>query len=264
MTRNGFDTQMIIDDPVHVHEWSLQKGDREFEVDYVVELMDEWGIDLAIIMDSLAYIGLDQRTSNDYTRDAVNAYPDRLLGFANIKPPQGLAACRDEMARTIGEFGFRGIKLHPQVDRYPVNDRSLVHPIVELAIDYGVPIWVHTGHQPNATPTLMGALARDFPEASLIIGHMGSGMFYDAMCMARRYPNLYIDISLQGGHAFGVACEEVGANKLIYGSDAPYANPGSMKRIIEESALSGDDKALVLGDNIARLLKLDAKTTSVR
>ena len=39
---------------------------------------------------------------------------------------------------------------------------------------------------------------------------MGSGMFYDAMCMAKRYPNLYIDISLQGGHAFGAACEEVG------------------------------------------------------
>ena len=248
---------MIIDDHVHVHEWSFQKGDREFEVDYVVELMDEWGIDLSIIMDSLAYIGLDQRTSNDHTRDAVNAYPDRLIGFANLKPPQGFAACRDEISRTVGEWGFRGVKLHPQVDRYPVNDRTLVYPVIELALSYDVPVWVHTGHQPNATPTLMGTLARDFPEAKLIIGHMGSGMFYDAMCMAKRHPNLYIDISLQGGHAFGVACEEVGATKLLYGSDSPYANPGSMKRIIEESRLSASDKALILGGNAARLLGLD-------
>jgi hypothetical protein len=35
---------MIIDDHVHVHEWSFQKGDREFEVDYVVELMDAWEV----------------------------------------------------------------------------------------------------------------------------------------------------------------------------------------------------------------------------
>jgi predicted TIM-barrel fold metal-dependent hydrolase len=207
-------------------------------------------------MDSLAYIGLDQRTSNEHTRDAVNAYPDRLIGFANIKPPQGLAACRDEMERTLRDWGFRGIKLHPQVDRYPMNDRALVYPIIELAIEHGVPVWVHTGHQPNATPTLMGAVARDFPQANLIIGHMGSGMFYDAMCMARRYPNLYVDVSLQGGHAFGVACEEVGASKLLYGSDAPYASPGSMKRIIDESPLSPADKAAILGGNAARLLGL--------
>lgn len=248
---------MIIDDHVHVHEWSYQKNDPEFEVDYVVKLMDEFGVDVSVIMDSLAYIGLDQQTSNDYTREAVDAYPDRLIGFANIKPPQGLAECRNEMKRTIGDWGFRGIKLHPQVDRYPVNDRTLVYPIVELAIDYDVPIWVHTGHQPNATPTLMGTLARDFPQAKLIIGHMGFGMFYDAMCMARRYPNLYIDVSLQGGHAFLAACEEVGPGKLIYGSDAPYASPGSMKRIIEDSPLSAADKAQVLGGNAARLLKLE-------
>ena len=218
--------------------------------------MDEWGIDLAIIMDSLAYIGLDQRTSNEHTRDAVSAYPDRLIGFANIKPPQGLAACRDEMARTLRDWGFRGIKLHPQVDRYPMNDRRLVYPVIELAIEYDVPVWVHTGHQPNATPTLMGAVARDFPEAKLVIGHMGSGMFYDAMCMARRYPNLHVDISLQGGHSFAVACEEVGASKLLYGSDAPYASPGSMKRIIDESPLPAADKAAILGGNAARLLGL--------
>jgi predicted TIM-barrel fold metal-dependent hydrolase len=247
---------MIVDDHVHVHEWSFQKGDREFEADYVVELMDEWGIDKSIIMDSLAYIGLDQRTSNDHTHDAVDAFPERLIGFANIKPPQGFAACRDEMARTIGDWGFRGIKLHPQVDRYPANDRRLVYPVIELAVRYDVPIWVHTGHQPNATPTQMGTLARDFPAAKLIIGHMGSHMFYDATCMARRYPNLYIDISLQGGHSFATACEEVGASKLLYGSDSPYANPGSMKRIIEESPLSAQDKALILGGNAVRLLNL--------
>ena len=102
-----------------------------------------------------------------------------------------------------------------------------------------MPVWVHTGHQPNATPTLMGALARDFPEAKLIIGHMGSGMFYDAMCMAKRHPNLYIDISLQGGHAFERRVRRGGrAGSCIYGSDSPYANPGSMKRIIDESPLS--------------------------
>lgn len=254
---------MIIDDHVHVHEWSFHEGDPEYEVDYVVQQMDTWGIDLSIIMDSLAYIGLDQIASNNHTRDAVSRYPDRLIGFANIKPPQGFAACRDEIARTVGDWGFRGIKLHPQVDRYPANDRTLVHPIVELAIRYDVPIWFHTGHAPNATPTLIGSLARDFPAAKLIIGHMGSGMFYDTMCVARRYPNIYVDISLQGGHSFATACREVGPGRLLFGTDAPYANPGTIKRMIEESRLSDAAKAQILGENAAALLGLSS-TPAVR
>jgi uncharacterized protein len=251
---------MIIDDHVHVHEWSFQKGQREFEADYVIELMDQSGIDKSIIMDSLAYIGLDQKTSNEHTRDAVNSFPDRLIGFANIKPPQGRDVCRDEIKRTVRDWGFRGIKLHPQVDRYPTNDRALVYPIIELAIEYDVPVWVHTGNQPHATPTQLAAVARDFPQAKIIIGHMGSGMFYDAICVARRYDNLFVDISLQGAHAFKTACEEVGAKKMLFGSDSPYANPASVKRMIEEfPLLTASDRALILGDNIARLIGLGGK-----
>jgi uncharacterized protein len=252
---------MIIDDHVHVHEWSFQKGQREFEADYVIELMDRWGVDKSIIMDSLAYIGLDQKTSNEHTRDAVNSFPDRLIGFANIKPPQGLAICSDEIKRTVRDWGFRGIKLHPQVDRYPVNDRRLVYPIIELAIEFDVPVWVHTGNQPYATPTLLAPVARDFPDAKVIIGHMGSGMFYDAICVAKRYDNLYVDISLQGGHAFKTACEDVGAAKMLFGSDSPYASPGSIMRMIEESPLlNNEEKSLILGENIARLIGLTSST----
>jgi predicted TIM-barrel fold metal-dependent hydrolase len=78
------------------------------------------------------------------------------------------------------------------------------------------------------------------------------------MWVAKRHRNVFLDISLQGGHAFGAACEEVGADKLLYGSDAPYASPGSMKRIIEESSLAAADKELILGGNAARLLHLAA------
>jgi predicted TIM-barrel fold metal-dependent hydrolase len=86
---------------------------------------------------------------------------------------------------------------------------------------------------------------------------MGSGMFYDAICAARRYRNIYVDISLQGGHSFATACREVGADRLLFGTDSPYANPGTMKRMVEESPLSPADKAMILGENMARLLDLN-------
>ena len=249
---------MVIDDHVHVHEWSFREGDAEYEVDYVVGLMDKWKIDKSIIMDSLAYIGLDQNTSNDHTRDAVDAYPDRLIGFANIKPPQGFAACRDEMKRTIEDWGFRGIKLHPQVDRYPANHRELVHPIIELAMRYDIPVWFHTGHAPNATPTLVGSLARTFPEAKIVMGHMGSGMFYDAICAGDAATRTSTSTSrCRVGTALSRHVARSERTGSCSAADSPYANPGAMKRMIEESPLSPADKAMILGENMARLLNLN-------
>ena len=248
---------MIIDDHIHVHEWSFQPGQAEYEVDYVIGLMDQFGIDKGIIMDSLAYIGTDQTVSNDETLKAVKAHPDRLIGFANIKPQTGLDACRAEIDRTVGNWGFRGIKLHPAVDQYPANDARLVHPIIAIAIEYDIPVWFHTGHQPYATATLLGNLASTFPEAKIVCGHMAHGMFYDAICAARRHPTLYLEISHQGSHSFAAACQEVGPDRLIFGSDAPYASPGSIKRMVENSPLSPEDKANILGHNIARLIRFN-------
>ena len=72
--------------------------------------MDEWGIDLSIIMDSLAYIGLDQRASNDYTRAQVAAYPDRLLGPANITALGWLLAATRWRVIMIGDSAARCIR----------------------------------------------------------------------------------------------------------------------------------------------------------
>ena len=247
---------MIIDDHVHVHEWSYREGQPEYEVEHVIGQLDACGIDMAIIEDSLAYIGFAQEHSNDETRKAVEAYPDRLIGFANIRPQLGSKACREEIKRTIGNWNFRGIKLHPVVDRFRANDSDLVFPIVEMAMEYDVPIWFHTGHQPFATPTLVGDLALQFPDVKLIVGHMGHGLFYDAIMAARRHPSLFLEISQQGGHSFGVACKEVGAHRLIFGSDAPYANPAVIKKMVEGSSLSDNEKAMILGGNIAGLIGL--------
>jgi predicted TIM-barrel fold metal-dependent hydrolase len=247
---------MIIDDHVHVHEWSYRKGDPEYEVEYVIRQMDEAGVDRAIIEDSLAYVGASQARSNGYTKEAVDAFPDRLIGFANIKPPEGARQCVEEIDRTIGEWGFRGIKLHPMADGYAADDTDFVDPIIEAVVRHDVPVWFHTGHLPYATPMQIARLAARFPAAKLIIGHLGGAMIYDAILCAQSRPNLYLDISLQGAASVHLACAEVPADKLIFGSDAPYGDIRSSRRAVETADLSAEDKAKILGGNIAALCSL--------
>lgn len=247
---------MVIDDHIHVHEWGYRPGDPEYEVDFVIRQMDECGVDVAIIEDSLAYVGLSQEASNDHTKTAVDAYPDRLVGFANIKPPQGAAACIAEIDRCIGDWNFRGIKLHPMADSFSADDADLVDPVIERVIRYDVPVWFHTGHQPYATPMQVAALGARFPEAKLIIGHLGHGMIYDALWAAQSTPNVWLDISLQAAPAIHRACREAPPEKLIFGSDAPYGDMQGIRDAVDTAPLDAQQKEMVLGGTIARLCGL--------
>jgi hypothetical protein len=249
---------MIIDDHVHVHEWSYREGDPEYEVDYVIRQMDEAGVHRAIIEDSLAYVGMKQAESNRLTKEAVDRFPDRLIGFANIKPPEGAEACRAEIDRTVGDWGFRGIKLHAMADNYSADDPAHVDAVLEAVIRHDVPIWFHTGHLPYATPMQIARLATRFPKSKLIIGHLGSGMIYDAILCAQSRANIWLDISLQGAGAVHLACAEVPAEKLIFGSDAPYGDMRSTRRAVETSSLSAADQSRILGGNIAQLCAIAA------
>ena len=247
---------MIIDDHTHCHEWSFKKGDPEFEGDFVIQEMDKNGIDVSVIMDSCAYLGVDQRTSNEHTLEAIKLHPRRFVGFANIKPQQGEREVLDEIELTVGKWGFRGIKLHPAVDHFPANSK-LVDPVVDAAIHFDVPVWIHTGHQPYATPTLVGSLASRFPRAKIICGHFGHGLFYDAICAGRKHKSLLFDISFQGRHSFKLAHRELGAERLIFGSDCPYSGPGTVKGVVERASILGSEKDLILGRNIAQLMNIN-------
>ena len=62
--------------------------------------------------------------SNDYVFECMEAYPNRLFGFAGIDPTQGLKALR-EIERCISLLGMKGISLDPHhINIYP-NDRIL-------------------------------------------------------------------------------------------------------------------------------------------
>ena len=56
------------------------------------------------------------------------------------------------------------------------------------------------------------------------------------------------------------AIKELGAERVLYGSDMPFAHPVPdilSITLIPESRLSDDEKTLVLGENLARLLNLE-------
>ncbi len=77
--------------------------------------------------------------------DAVDKYPDRLIGAAWVNPNE--PGCLDQVRNAVEDHGFRAIKLHPLFHSYLPNDES-VFPIARLAKEYDIPLMFHAGHPP--------------------------------------------------------------------------------------------------------------------
>ena len=73
------------------------------------------------------------------------------------------------------------------------------------------------------------------------------------LCLAS--PNLYLETS--GFNAFrGMEhfCRNIGARRLLYGSGLPWRAPGAAITAVTHAFISDEEKALVAGENLVRLL----------
>ena len=189
--------------------------------------------------------------------EAVDKYPDRLIGAAWVNPMEK-DAC-DIIKEAVKNHGFKGIKLHPLSQAYLPNDEC-VFPIAELAGELDIPLMIHTGHPPFSLPWSVAQLADIYPDIKMVMIHMGhgNGMYVQsAIDMAKKYPNLYLETSGMPMHTkIKEAYEQVGADRIMWGLDAPFHHPTvEMQRTI----VSGlTDRQLEDGfyNNAKKLLKL--------
>ncbi len=75
-----------------------------------MELMDELGVDQAVIMTYRDAVGPDD-PATEYIRSAVEKYPQRLIGYVRINP--NAPGAMDALDQAIGEYKMKGLKLHP-------------------------------------------------------------------------------------------------------------------------------------------------------
>lgn len=189
--------------------------------------------------------------------DAVDKYPDRLVGAAWVNPNEAKAL--DQIRDAKNNHGFKAIKLHPLFHSYMPNEEC-VFPIAQLARDLDIPLMIHTGHPPFSLPWSVAQLADIYPDVTMVMIHMGhgNGMYVQsAIDMAKKYPNLYLETSGMPMHTkIKEAYEQVGNDRIMWGLDAPFHHPTvEMQRTIV-SGLTDEQLKDVFYNNVKKLLKL--------
>ena len=96
---------------------------------------------------------------------------------------------------------------------------------------------------------------RRYPDVSLIIPHMGmlNGGQERVQAQFRDHPNIHFDTSL--GQVNETIVQTLGASRLLYGCDYPYGWPGDNLRRVQRLKIPEDEKELILGGNVRRLVR---------
>ena len=95
---------------------------------------------------------------------------------------------------------------------------------------------------------------RRYPDVTLIIPHMGmlNGGQERVQAEFRDLRNIHFDTSL--GQVNETIVRELGASRLLYGCDYPYGMPGDNLRRVQRLRINEEEKELMLGGNVRRLL----------
>jgi uncharacterized protein len=251
---------MIIDADCHV---SSEKFDgAALTAPELIEHMDRAGVDKAIIWLRPTYTKeIDQENRAVYT--AVQAFPDRLLGFGWANPRLGSQHVSATIHRCFDEYGLRGIKFNGAQDDYVIDDPSILE-FIEEAAQYGKPIAFHIGADfyENTHPFRLGHIAARFPEISFLMVHMGGAglpsLHRAAIETARQNTNITLIGSAINEGPILSAINTLGPERVCFGSDMPF---GLMHvRLAMYQSLLRDhmpsDCNKIMGENIARILNV--------
>lgn len=216
----------------------------------LLEVMDAQGVDMAVIT------GLGQLMDNQYLIDACAKWPDRFIGMGQVDPRKPDA--QDTLKAFAHAPGMKALKLHPTMHGYHVCDHGLLDPMFELASELDLLVLVNALDDPFCAPLSIEEIAKGFPDVPTLIAH--SGVIWnvmEAILVAGRTPNLYLETSATQLLDVETMMTTVGADKIVMGTDWPCFDFELELLKLSKAIPDPEDFAKVTGANLAGLLGLD-------
>ena len=215
----------------------------------MLQAMDVAGVDMPVAC------SLGQAIDNAYIRSVQQRWPDRGIGFGQVNLRLDSAA--DEVGR-CARNGLPGIKLHPTMHGYHFCDRSLLDPVLAACADNGLAVLVNALDDPFCALLAIEEIARLFSAVPVLIAHMGTVWnVMEAILVAERTLNLYLETSSAQLLDVRTAYRRLGPEKIIMGTDWPGSDFDLEHMKIARAIPDPEHRHRVEGGNLAALLSLE-------
>lgn len=221
-----------------IRRWFAEHSDWKLtyptEPDRVAAFLREHGVERFVYFSYAHKPGI-AREINRWLYAAAQRLPDGIpLGTVHAGDEDPVAIA-DEALTT---YGFRGLKLHIPVQRFPPDDPRML-PIYERLVALDRVLMIHVAGVAGVPASaesvgvarFVGVLER-FPELRACVCHMGAPETSACFELLDRYPNLYLDTTMamseRGLRSLGLEAAPVARelllrwqDRIVFGSDFP-------------------------------------------
>jgi len=224
------------------------------DCDSMYEKMNKMGVD-SVITAPWSGISLDGIKGNEESLYAAQKYPGRFYGYitCNVNHKEDLAAWKEYCEKYPDVFV--GIKPYPPYQKFDYSD-DIVKPWFEYANEHHLPALIHA--ESIGDINMVEPIVGKYPNVTFILAHAGSS-FATArrgIKLAKEYENVVLEITYTttGRGMVEFLVENVGADRVLYGSDSPMRDPVPQLAWVCFAKISEEDKKKILSGNIKRIL----------
>jgi uncharacterized protein len=266
------DDVLVVD--VHCHAWPDRIAERALggrspqlprrgngTISGLREAMARSGVDQAVVLG----IADEARHVDGVNRFVAAKKAEGFLAFGTVHPDLPV----EENLAILRRTGVRGVKLHTLFQGFALDDPRMYALYEAFGSEIAVIAHVGSGGDRAAnergTPRMIRDIVRTFPELRLVCCHFGGYHQLDDAEAELLGLDVHLETSWPPTLA-EIAPERVreiigkhGADRVVFGSDWPMADPAAEIAAIKRLGLSDEDTEGILGKNFLRLLGADAQ-----
>lgn len=156
-----------------------------------------------------------------------------------------------EELRRAKEMGLRGVKFHPDIQQFNIDDERLMPAYAEME-KLGLPVLFHAGDDRYdfSHPSRLSRLARRFPSLICIGAHFGGYRVWDQVPACIHEDNVFFDTSstlpfLPVDRAMELI-RHFGPKKFLFGTDYPMWDVKEERDRFFSLPLSDEDREWIL------------------
>ena len=225
-------------------------------VEALLEKMNDWNIDISVVQPVITKQSQFTKT-NEW---AASICSDKIVCFGGFYPHT------DDYKRDIDfivGLGLKGIKLHAEYQNFVIDDKPMLK-IYDYALSQNLIILHHAGFDPafpppfKSSPKQFANIAKSMRGGVIVAAHLGGHAQWDGVERYLVGGDIYLDTSMGFEYyphdQFRRIIENHGADKILFGSDAPWSNARTEMGHLKSLPLSDSTKDAILSGNAKRLL----------
>lgn len=266
------DNKFIIDAHCHIYpekiaEKAVAGTDRFYDVtsqcigtcSELIKNGDAAGVDRFIVQ-SVATTARQVPSINEFIAKSVEESGGRFVGLGTLYPGSD---CLEEDYNHLVSLGLRGVKLHPDIQDFKLDDYRCLK-IYELCERDGLPLLLHTGDKryDNSNPNRLIPILEIFTGLKVVGAHFGGWSIYEqAAEQLRGFENLWVDCSSSYYYLDKPTIRRLfdtyGEDRVLFGTDYPMWSPKAELETLFSLGLGDEALEKILSLNAKKVFSID-------